>query len=139
MLKLLFYLFNINGQVIQLIELPFKSIQSSTSFGNIFLVSGNATPGGVLLFSLTDGEMIDGAASEILKNETMHVGRVQCMAIWNTAREQILFTDSLQGSIGVLNTTSGNIEIFAEIICPTNWNMQLSRTQLPWMNLLLRS
>ena len=36
------------------------------------------------------------------------------MAIWNTAREEILFTDSLQGSIGVLNTKSGNIEIFSE-------------------------
>ena len=35
------------------------------------------------------------------------------MAIWNTAREEILFTDSLRGSIGVLNTKSGNIEIFA--------------------------
>ena len=34
------------------------------------------------------------------------------MAIWNTAREEILFTDSLRGSIGVLNTKSGNMEIF---------------------------
>ena len=34
------------------------------------------------------------------------------MAMWNTAREKILFTDSLRGSIGVLNTKSGNIEIF---------------------------
>ena len=74
MTKLLFYFFNINGEVIQLIKLPFKSIQSSTSFGNIFLVHGNATPGGVLLFSLTDDEMINGTASEILKNGTMHVG-----------------------------------------------------------------
>ena len=34
------------------------------------------------------------------------------MAIWNTAREEILFTDSLRGSIGILNTKSGNMEIF---------------------------
>ena len=43
----------------------------------------------------------------------MHVGRVQCMAIWNTAREETLFTDSLRGSIGFLTTKSSNIEIFA--------------------------
>ena len=43
----------------------------------------------------------------------MHIGRVQSIAIWNTAREEILFTDSLRGSIGVLNTKSSNIEIFA--------------------------
>ena len=35
------------------------------------------------------------------------------MAIWNTAREEILFTDSLRGSIDVINTKLGNIEIFA--------------------------
>ena len=35
------------------------------------------------------------------------------MAIWNTAREEILFTDSLRGEIGVLNTKSGNIEMFS--------------------------
>ena len=35
------------------------------------------------------------------------------MAIWNTAREEILFTDSLRGGIGVLNTKSGNIEMCA--------------------------
>ena len=35
------------------------------------------------------------------------------MAIWNTAKEDILFTDSLRGGIDVLNTTSGNIEMFA--------------------------
>ena len=34
-------------------------------------------------------------------------------AIWNTAREEILFTDSLRGEIGVLNTKSGNIEMFS--------------------------
>ena len=33
--------------------------------------------------------MIDGEALELLKNENMHVGRVQFMAIWNTAREDI--------------------------------------------------
>ena len=36
------------------------------------------------------------------------------MTIWNTAREEIIFTDSLRGSTGVLNTKSGNIKIFAE-------------------------
>ena len=71
---------NINGEIIQLIELQ---------------------------FSLTDGGMIEGAASELLKNETMHVGRVRWMAVWNTVREEILFTDSLQESIGVLNTKAG--------------------------------
>ena len=35
------------------------------------------------------------------------------MTTWNTANEETLFTDSLRGSIGVLNTKSGNIEIFA--------------------------
>ena len=35
------------------------------------------------------------------------------MAIWNTAREEILSIDSLRRSIGVLNTKSGNIEIIA--------------------------
>ena len=35
------------------------------------------------------------------------------MATWNTASEETLFTDSLRGSTGVLNTKSGNIEIFA--------------------------
>ena len=53
--------------------------------------------------------MIDDAASELLKNQTMHASRVQCMAIWNTAREEILFTDSLRGSNGVLDTKSGNM------------------------------
>ena len=52
-----------------------------------------------------DREMIDSAASELLKNEAMHVG------LWNSAREEILFTDSPRGSIGVLNTKSGNIKI----------------------------
>ena len=37
-----------SGEVIQLIELPFKSIQSSISCENSFLVSGNAAPGGIL-------------------------------------------------------------------------------------------
>ena len=43
----------------------------------------------------------------------MQVGRGQCIAIWNTAREEILFIYSLRGSIGILNTKSDNIEIFA--------------------------
>ena len=37
------------------------------------------------------------------------------MAIWNTAREEIIFTDSLRGSIGVLNIKSGNIEAGIEV------------------------
>ena len=67
--------------------------------------------------------MIDGAASELLKNETIHVSHVQCMAIWNTAREEILFTGSLRGSIGVLDTKSDNTEIFAEK--PRNKNKKI--------------
>ena len=35
------------------------------------------------------------------------------MAILNTAREEILFIDSLRGNIALLNTKSGHIEIFA--------------------------
>ena len=123
LIKILCDFINISGEVIQLIELPFKSIQSSISCGNRFLVSGNAAPGGILRFSLTDGGMTDCAASELLKNETMHVSCVQCMAIWNTAREDILFTDSLQGSIGVLDTKSGNTEIFAGK--PRNENQEI--------------
>ena len=76
------------------------------------------------------------------------------MAIWNTAREVILFTDSLRGSIGVLNTKSGNIEIFAgkprkkdqKVIerdgsdyLPNQLEYALSGTQLSWFTLLLRS
>ena len=52
---------------------------------------------------------INGAASELFKNETMHVGLVQCMAIRNPAGEEILFTDSLRGSVDVLNKKTGNI------------------------------
>ena len=42
---------------------------SSINCGNICLVSGNVALGGILRFSLTDGGMIYGAASELLKNE----------------------------------------------------------------------
>ena len=83
---LLYGCININGEIIQLIELR---------------------------LSLTDGRLIDVAASELLKNETILVGRVRCIAVWNTAREGTLFTNSLLESIGVLNTESGNIEIYA--------------------------
>ena len=86
LIKLLCDSININGEVIQLVELR---------------------------FSLTDGRMTEDAASELLKIETMHVGLVRCMAIWNTVREEIPLTDSLRGSIGVLYTKSGNIEIYA--------------------------
>ena len=67
----------------------------------------------ILRFSLTGEGRIDGEASELLKNETMHVGRVQFMAIWNTAREETPFTDSMRGNTGALDTKSGNIEICA--------------------------
>ena len=70
------------------------------------------------------------------------------MAVWNTAREEILFTDSLRGSIGVLNTKTGNIEIFAGK--PRKENQKVIErdgcdglfaqpTQLSWFTLLLRS
>ena len=65
--------FFITGEVNQWTELPFKSIQSSINCGNIYLVSGNAAR-----FSLTDGEMIYGAASELLKNE-------KCMSVKSNA------------------------------------------------------
>ena len=96
--------------------------------------------------------MIDGTASELLKNEIIHVCCVQCMSIWNTATEEI--TDSLRGSIGVLNRKFGNIEIFAGkarketkkimehngcdglFVQPTGI---LSGTQLSWLTLLLGS
>ena len=42
-----------------------------------------------------------------------YVDRVRCMAVWNTAKEEILFTDLLLEGIGVLDTKSGSIEIFA--------------------------
>ena len=52
----------------------------------------DAASGGILGFSLIDGRMVDSAASKLLQNETMYVFRIQCMAIWNTSREEILFT-----------------------------------------------
>ena len=78
------------------------------------------------------------------------------MAIWNTAREEILFTDSLQGSIGVLNTKSGNIEIFAGkprkknqkvigrdgcdgLLFAQPTGICVKWKQLSWLTLLLRS
>ena len=155
LIKLLCDFIDITGEVYQWTELPFKSIQSSINCGNIYLVYGNAAPGGILQVSLTDGGMIYGAASELLKNEKcMLVESSQCMAIWNTAREVILFTDSQRGSIGVLNTKSGNIEIFAgkprkedqKVIerdgsdyLPNQLEYALSGTQLSWFTLLLRS
>ena len=42
------------------------------------MVSGNAAPGGILRFSLTDEGMIYGAASELLKNE-------KCMSVQSNA------------------------------------------------------
>ena len=56
---------------------------------------------------IRNGEMIDGAASELLKNESMHVGRAQCMAIWNSARQEVLFTDSLRGALVLLIQNRG--------------------------------
>ena len=54
LIKILYDFINISGEVIQLIELPFKSIQSSISCENSFLVSGNAAPGWILWFFLND-------------------------------------------------------------------------------------
>ena len=78
LIKLLCDFINVTGEVNQWTELPFKSIQSSINCGNIYLVSGNAAPGGMLRFSLTDGGMICGAASELLKNE-------KCMSVESSA------------------------------------------------------
>ena len=69
LIKLLCDFINITGKVNQWTELPFESIQSSINCGNIYLISGNAAPDGILRFSLTDGGMIYGEASELLKNE----------------------------------------------------------------------
>ena len=69
LIKLLCDFINITGKVNQWTELPFESIQSSINCGNIYLVSGNAAPDGILRFSLTDGGMIYGEASEQFKNE----------------------------------------------------------------------
>ena len=52
--------------------------KGSINCGNIYLVSGNAAPGGILRFSLTDRGMIYGAASELLKNE-------KCMSVESNA------------------------------------------------------
>ena len=78
LIKLLCDFTNVTGEVNQWTELPFKSIQSSINCGNIYLVSGNAAPGGISWFSLTDGGMIYGAASELLKNE-------KCMSVESNA------------------------------------------------------
>ena len=78
LIKLLCDFKNVTGEVNQWTELPFKSIQSSINCGNIYLVSGNAASGEILLFSLTDGGMIYGAASELLKNE-------KCMSVESNA------------------------------------------------------
>ena len=69
LIKLLCDFINITGEVNQRTELPFKSSQSSINCGNIYLVSGIAAQDEILRFSLTDGGMIYGAASKLLKNE----------------------------------------------------------------------
>ena len=78
LIKLLCDFINITGEVNQWTELLLKSIQSSINCGNNYLVSGNAALGGILRFSLTEGGMIYGAASELLKNE-------KCMSVQSNA------------------------------------------------------
>ena len=78
LIKLLCDLINVTGEINQWTELPFKSIQSSINCGNIYLVSDNTASGEILRFFLTDGGMIYGAASELLKNE-------KCMSVESSA------------------------------------------------------
>ena len=88
LIKLLCDFINITGEVNQWTELLFKSIQSSINVGNIYLVSGNAESGGISRFSLTDGRMIYGAASELLKNE-------KCMSVEFNAWQYVTLPEKI--------------------------------------------